>query len=73
MQTLYLRHYLRPGGVRPYDQLPDDLEAALAKGEPVSLVSVPGFPMLMGLPGYEQPWVRGGRFYTSAAEALAAR
>lgn len=64
--TLYLRDYLQPGGLHPYDNLPADLEHWLKQGYEVSLISVPGFQMLYGNPKYEKPWgVRSmGKFYT---------
>lgn len=58
--TFHLRDYLTPGGVYPYNELAPDLEAALAQGRKVYLISVPGFMMVSGYPGHAKPWHKFG-------------
>lgn len=74
-KTFYLRDYLVPGGRYPYERLPGDMEVALAQGYTVSLISVPGFLMVLGWPGKKKPWCRelmGGRekCFKTAREAI---
>lgn len=72
--TLYLRDYLMPGGLYPYDCLPQHCEHWLAQGYEVCVISVPGFLMFSGHPGYKKPWgsLSMGKFkqYKTAYEAL---
>lgn len=72
--TLYLRDYLVPGGIYPYDTLPIHCEEWLKKGYKVAVISVPGWLMFSGWPGRAKPWstLSMGKFhqYKTAREAL---
>lgn len=73
MIEIYLRDYLRPGGSRPYKQLPIDMEVALETGQNVVLISVPGFIIAHGSKEYETlpPWSdTDGNYYLSAEDCL---
>jgi len=68
---LYLRDYLVPGGIHPYEQLPVDMEKAFAGGNDVTVVSVPGFTMAMAFDEFrnsERPWSDGNGFYYKTAK-----
>lgn len=78
--TLYLRDYLSPGGRFKYEDLPRHLEKVLEctpEDQTVCLLSVPGFPMLIGWPKQKKPWsacdVGRPKTYKTAEEALRRR
>jgi hypothetical protein len=75
--TFHLRDYLSPGGRYPYDKLAPDMERALAAGNEVSLLSVPGFLMVRGDPSLAdeglKPWTDNRHallFYPTARMAI---
>ena len=77
--TFRLRDYLVPGGRYPYEQLAGDMEMVFLKGFNVSLLSVPGFLMVLGLQqGGKEPWdvkkpwsrADGRKRYARAADAI---
>lgn len=70
MVELRLRDYLQPGGKYPYNKLFEDMEAALAAGNRVVVISVPGFVMASGNPGYLRPWNDNERTYKSAKDCV---
>ena len=75
-----LKDYLSPGNRYPYNDLPNDLEAARRQGLAVSLLSVPGFLMVGAFPDApgkrpsKKPWWTSsmGKFreFATAREAL---
>ena len=72
--TLYLRDYLSPGGLYPYDCLTEHCEHWLKEGYRVCVLSVPGFVMFTGNPKYKKAWsvLSMGKFKTfkTAYEAM---
>ena len=76
---LNIRDYLGPkGGIKPYEQLAVDMEYHRKAGKMVTVVSVPGFLMCIGLPDeydikeYERPWYSAlySRYYKTASDCL---
>jgi len=72
--TFYLRDYLKPNGIYPYEYLFNDMEHWLAAGHTVCLISVPGFLMVSGYPADTDsscpPWISDNEFYKTAKDAV---
>lgn len=73
--TLYLRDYLGPQELYPYDDLSIHCEKYLSQGYDVSVISVPGFLMIHGTRKYgDRPWSKTDNYkfktYKTARDAL---